>query len=69
MSTASDGLRIAVNDERTIVMTMSDWHALNQIDYAAIDYVERVIQAQATVDLGCEVSRYDVCAGRCAVGR
>ena len=54
-------LRVDVEDEQTVVMSLSDWHALHQMILSTsgvIDYVERVIQGPVQVDIGDEATRY-----------
>ena len=55
------GLNVNIEDDRTVVMTLSDWYALNHMVLSTsgvIDYVERVIQGSVSIALGDEISRY-----------
>lgn len=56
------GIQVQSDDPKTLVMALSDWHALNQMirsTSGVIGYVERVVEANlGEVDLGDEESRY-----------
>jgi hypothetical protein len=55
------GININIEDNRTVVMTLSDWCALHHMVLSTsgvIEYVERVIQGSVSADLGDESTRY-----------